>query len=230
MSNETETALAGSNSPVRPSASRALRVWPAVILVALMIITRFVPAFLEGGLAKYWMFAMMGPMVCCLLLVIWWLAASRATWKERVFGFLGLAAVFAMVIVLVEPLMRGPGTIYITLPMGMSAFVAGAALFQKRRPLARTSAALLLAAAGFGFSVLLRNGGMNGEYQLTLHWRWAPTAEEQMLAARTSSSAAPNPNMPSNLALANPEWPGFRGADRSGTCHGPMIATNWSEH
>ena len=58
---------------------------------------------LQGALAKYWMFAMMGPMVCCLLLVIWWLAASRATWKERVFGFLGLAAVFAMIMVLVEP-------------------------------------------------------------------------------------------------------------------------------
>src|SRR5436190_4507081 len=133
MSNETEAAR---NSPVRPSPSRALRVWPAVILVALMIVTRFVPAFLEGGLAKYWMFAMMGPLVCCLLVLIWWLAASRATWKELVFGFLGLAAVFAMIMALVEPLMRGPGTIYITLPMGMIAFVAGAALFQKRRPLA----------------------------------------------------------------------------------------------
>src|SRR5438093_11938796 len=101
-----------------------------------------------------------------------------------------------MIMALVEPLMRGPGTIYITLPMGMIAFVAGAGLFQKRRPLARTSAALLLAAAGFGFSVLLRNGGMNGEYQLTLHWRWAPTAEAQMLAARTTRPAAPTPNMP----------------------------------
>ena len=116
MSNETEAAPAGSNSPVRPAASRALRIWPAMFLIVLMIVARFVPAYLEGGLAKYWMFAMMGPMVCCLLLVIWWLAASRATWKERVFGFLGLAAVFAMIMVLVEPLMRGPGTISITLP------------------------------------------------------------------------------------------------------------------
>src|SRR5882724_7759187 len=208
MSNETEAPPAGSNSPVRPSASRALRVWPAVILVALMALTRFVPAFLEGGLAKYWMFAMMGPLVCCLLLVIWWLAASRATWKERVFGFLGLAAVFAMIMALVEPLMRGPGTISITLPMGMSAFVVGAALFQKRRPLARTSAALLLAAAGFGFSVLLRNDGMNGDYQLTLHWRWAPTAEDQVLAARSTNSPASKPSMSSietNLVLATPE-------------------------
>src|SRR6185312_11109254 len=145
MSNETKTAPADSNSPVKPSGSRALRVWPGVFLVVLMIVARFAPAYLEGGLAKYWMVAMMGPMVCCLLLIIWWLAASRATWRERVFGFLGLTAVFALAIVLVEPLMRGPGTIYVTLPMGMSAFVAGAFLFQNRRPLARTSAALLLA-------------------------------------------------------------------------------------
>ncbi len=232
MSNETEAAPAGSNSPVKPSAPRPLRVWPAVILVVVMIGARLLPAYLEGGLAKYWMFAMMGPMLCCLLLVIWWLAVSRATWKERVFGFLGLIAVFALAIVLVEPLMRGPGTIYVTLPMGMTAFVAGSAWFRKRRPLARTSAALLLAAAGFGFSVLLRNDGMDGEYQLTLHWRWSPTTEAQMLAARTTSSAAPKPNVSAgetNLALANPEWPAFRGADRSGSYQGPMIATDWSE-
>ena len=233
MSNEAEAAPAESNSPVKPSDSRALRVWPGVLLVGLMIVARFAPAYLEGGLSRYWMVAMMGPMLCSLLLVIWWLAASRATWKERVFGFLGLAAVFAIAMALVEPLMRGPGTIYITLPMGMTAFVVGAALFQNRRPLARTGAALLLAAAGFGFSVLLRNDGMNGEYQLTLHWRWAPSAEARMLVARTTSSPSPEPNMRSietSLALTNLEWPGFRGADRSGSWHGPMIATNWSEH
>ena len=67
MSNETEAAPAESNSPVRPAAARTLCIWPAVILVALMIVTRFGPTFLEGGLAKYWMFVMMEPMVCCLL-------------------------------------------------------------------------------------------------------------------------------------------------------------------
>lgn len=38
------------------------------------------------------------------------------------------------------------------------------------------------------------------------------------------------PSIETNLALANPEWPGFRGADRSGSWHGPMITTNWSDH
>lgn len=136
MNDHSEAPPVESSSPVKPPTRRPLRVWPGVLLVLLMIVARFVPAYLEGGLAKYWMFAMMGPMLCCLLLVIWWLAVSRATWKERVFGFLGLAAVFAITMRFVEPLMRGPGTIYVTLPMGMIAFVAGAALFRYRRPLA----------------------------------------------------------------------------------------------
>ncbi len=232
MSNETEAAPAGFTSPVKPSGPRPLRIWPGVFLVVLMLLARFVPAHLEGGLARYWMIAMMGPMLCCLLLVIWWLAVSRATWKERVFGFLGLIAVFALAMVLEEPLMRGPGTIYVTLPMGMTAFVVGATWFKRRRPLTRTSAALLLAAVGFGFSILLRNDGMDGEYQLTLHWRWSRTAEEQLLTVKTTSPAGPETKASSvetNLSFATPEWPGFRGVDCSGSCKGPMIATNWTE-
>ncbi len=233
MSNETEAAPAESTSPVKPSAVRVLRVWPAGFLVVLLILTRFVPVYLEGGLAKYWMVAMMGPMLCCLLLLIWWLAFSRATWKERVFGFLGLVAVFALTMALVEPLMRGPGTIYVTLPMGMTAFVIGAGWYKKRRPLARTGAALLLAAVAFGFSALLHNDGMDGEYQLTLRWRWLPSTEAQLLAPRNVSSPAPKQDVSAietNLSLATPEWSGFRGcADRSGSCQGPMLNTNWSE-
>ncbi|HEX5223476.1 MAG TPA: PQQ-binding-like beta-propeller repeat protein [Verrucomicrobiae bacterium] len=230
MSNETKATE--SNSPAKPSGPRPLRVWPGVFLVVLMIGARFVPEYLEGGLSRYWMIAMMGPMLCCLLLVIWWLAVSRAYWKERVFGFLGLIAVFALTMVLVEPLMRGPGTIYITLPMGMTAFVIGAVWFKTRRPLVRTGRAVLLAAIGFGFSILLRNDGMDGNYQLTLHWRWSQTPEEQLLKAKTTSSPATAPNASSvetNLAFANPEWPGFRGANRSSNTPGLMIATNWSE-
>jgi len=39
-------------------------------------------------------------------MLIWWLTASRATWKERVFGFLGLIAGLAVTLALVHPTMR----------------------------------------------------------------------------------------------------------------------------
>src|SRR5436190_14212490 len=108
----------GDVTPANPSNPikkfRTLRVWPALFLVVLMIAARFGPAFLEGGISVYWMISVFGPLLCCLLIVIWWLTASRATWKERLFGFLGLVASLVVVLVLVHHTMRGPGTTYLT--------------------------------------------------------------------------------------------------------------------
>lgn len=233
MSDQTQHSPAGSSSPAARSPNTSLRIWPCVLLVVVMIIARFLPGFLEGGFSQYWMVGMMGPMACCLLLIIWWLAASRATWKERVFGFLGLIGAFAGTMALVDPMMRGPGTVYITLPMGMTAFGVGAILFCKRSPMVRTGVAVLLAVVGFGFSTLLRNDGMDGEYQLTLHWRWAPSIEERTLAMREAETAAAklkSTAIATNLASAARDWPAFRGADRSGVWRGPAIDTNWTAH
>src|SRR5881394_1461474 len=128
-----------------PTQFRPLRTWPAVLLVALIFLTRFGPGFLEGGLSRYWMIAVFGPMLCCVLLFIWWLAASRATWRERVFGALGLLGSLAITLLLADQTMRGPGTTYLTLPMGIVFFGVAATLLSKRAPKMRTGLAVLLA-------------------------------------------------------------------------------------
>ncbi|HEV8541032.1 MAG TPA: PQQ-binding-like beta-propeller repeat protein [Verrucomicrobiae bacterium] len=220
---------------------RALRIWPAVFLIGLMLATRFGPAMLEGGLATYWMIAVFGPLLCCLLMLIWWVAVSRATWKERLSGFIGIAAALALTLLVADPTMRGPGTTYLTLPMGMVAFGLAAIWLAKRPPLVRTGTALAFALAGFGFSALLRNEGMTGEYKMGTHWRWSKTPEALMLAGISSEKPAASVNSPVSktaetagqkyaTALANPEWPGFRGADRAGRVLGPRISTNWAAH
>lgn len=86
----------------------------------------FTRLILEGGLSRYWMIAVLGPVSCALLLVIWWLTASRATGKERLFSFLVLSGSLAVTFLLVNPTMRVPGTINVTVPMGMMAFALGA--------------------------------------------------------------------------------------------------------
>src|SRR5919109_2084041 len=52
-------------------AFRVLRIWPAVLLAGLTLATRFGPALIEGGLSRYWMVAVFGPLLCCLLLLVW---------------------------------------------------------------------------------------------------------------------------------------------------------------
>src|SRR3954468_10512289 len=121
-----QTASAAASGKVVPP----LRVWPAVLLALLMLAARFGPGLSEDGGAQYWMAAVFGPLLCCLLLLIWWLAASRATWWERVFGFLGLVVGAAVSIAHDHPTMRGPATIYLTLPLGLLVFALAAALLK----------------------------------------------------------------------------------------------------
>jgi len=223
-------AVAG-HGPEPVKKLRPLRLWPALFLIALMIVARFGPAFLEGGLSVYWMVAIFGPLLCCVLMWVWWLTASRATWKERLCGFLGLIGSLVVVLLLVHPTMRGPGTIYLTLPMGMIAFVLGAAALRNRRPATRTGVAVLVALAGFGFSLLLRNEGMTGNYELGARWRWSQTSEALILAGRKPDTAAQvGRAVTTKPEVSNPDWPGFRGADRAARSPGPPISTNWSSH
>ena len=198
-----------------------------------MVVARFGPAISEEGGVKYWMVAVFGPLLCCLLLVIWWLAASRATWRERIFGFLGLVAGLAVSVALAHPTMRGAATSYFTLPLGFFVFALSAVVLKKSRPGVRSGAAVLLAFAGFGVSILLRNDGMTGDYKFAFHPRWKQTAEDAMLAANKSDANAPKAAARMDIsaltnALAHPEWAEFRGADRSGRSLAPKISTNWS--
>ena len=55
----------GSRKPFRP-----LRAWPAFLLAVLMLAARFGPGISEEGAAKYWMVAVFGPLLGCLLLLI----------------------------------------------------------------------------------------------------------------------------------------------------------------
>jgi outer membrane protein assembly factor BamB len=232
MSNKndgTGPEAAPSDNLARSSNFRPLRTWPALLLVAVIFVTRFGPNLLEGGPSSYWMVSVFGPMLCCLLLVIWWLAASRATWKERLFGTFGLIGALVLTLWLADPTMRGPGTITLTLPMGMVVFGLGATLLRERRPSLRTGVALLLALAGFGFTTLLRNEGMTGNYALGIHWRWSQSPEESLLAAR-KTTARPDRTDSGKIrqALSHSEWPGFRGPDRDSRSRGPQISTNWA--
>ena len=225
------------SAPERPSTPegsrnefRPLRAWPAWLFVFLILATRFGPGFLEDGATQYWMVAVFGPLLGCLLLLIWWLAASRATWRERVFGFLGLIACAAITLALVHPTMRG-ATTYLTVPMGFFAFAVTAALLKKSTPTLRSATAVLLALVGFAVSLLLRNDGMTGDYKFSFHSRWKQTAEDAMLVAQTGATPKPAAQIDrSSLtnALAHTEWPEFRGSDRAGRSLAPKISTNWT--
>src|SRR5215831_4942356 len=62
------------------TARKPVRLWPAVVIVILQLLLRFVAPRVNPDFMVYGLFA--GP-VAGLAIVLWWLLLSRAPWSER---------------------------------------------------------------------------------------------------------------------------------------------------
>lgn len=211
------------------SGLRSLRVWPAVILLGVMALLRSLPALIENGPAGLWMSAAFGPLLAGFCVLLWWLMLSRASWKERVVGFLGVVAFAAITIALIDPTMRGPAVMVLTIPLGTAGFALGAIAMGRFLSFRRTFVALLVSLLGFGSTLLLRSDGMWGNFNMGLHWRWIPSPEEVLLVDKQNAEDAPVLYSEEEVRawLQSPEWPGFRGVDRTGQQIGVVFSSDW---
>ncbi len=229
MSNESP--IEGKSTKVATeSRYRVLRVWPLVLILAAMAATRFVPGWIQNGPDSLWMVAAFGPLACCLLVALWWLLASRARWTERILGIVGLAGGVYVALLLSDKSIQGPATIVVMIPLGLAAFGIAQIMFSTMLSFTRTLIALVFAFCGFGFATLLRAEGMWGDYSIALHWRWQPSSEQKLLAAKVSlPKNATSETLGTDMAkmISNPEWPAFRGADHQARQRGVKFATNW---
>ena len=220
-----------TSSQTNPSPFRLLRTWPPLLLIAGMVAMGFLPNLVQEP-STIWIAAApaFGPTLCGILIILWWLFASRATWRERITGFVGVLVAVFVTQMLVDPSMRGPAIMWLTIPMGTAAFAIGAVLGSRSRSFKRTATAILLATVGFGFSTSLRSEGLWGDFRPKFSWRWKLSPEERILANRETPPKSPGVSDRVDLhqGLANPEWPGFRGADRTGIQRGPRIASDWA--
>ena len=108
--------------PASTSKWRPLRIWIPIVLVPLMGFMRFVPGLIPNGPSMIWMASSFGPFLIGLLVVLWWLLASRARWFERLLGVAGLVATIGIELLVCHPSMRGPLPIVLTIPMAIAAF------------------------------------------------------------------------------------------------------------
>ncbi|HEX8311565.1 MAG TPA: PQQ-binding-like beta-propeller repeat protein, partial [Chthoniobacteraceae bacterium] len=163
-----------------------------------------------------------------VLILLWWVAGSRATGREKLIGFFGFLLALAAIVLLSDPSMRGVITTYLTLPLGAIGFGLGAYLLRRQRPKPRVTGVLVGAVLAMSITLILQNFGITGAYGFELHPRWAPAPG----AGSWAKSAAPQAQGAGagakiEAAMATAEWPGFRGADRLGHTQAPKLATDW---
>jgi hypothetical protein len=232
----TETNEANEPLPAKPieqSKFKTLRIWPAVLILLAMLACKLAPVVVPDATDATWMVAGFGPFLGGVALLIWWLTFSRSTWQERLLGLIVIVGGAAMILGVADKSMRGPGAVMLTVPMGMTVFGIATVLFSQLLTIKRTVIALLLTTIGFGYSALIRHDGVWGDFGNVYNWRWTKTQEDLFLAERGNPILEPVSHELGEsfaAAIANPEWPGFRGADRSAIYRGPAISSDWDSH
>lgn len=209
---------------------RPLRLWLVVPLLLLMGVARFVPGLVQDGPAMIWMVSAFGPFLIGLLVLGWWLIASRATWIERIVGLFGIIAVFVLVTVGLDKSMQGPLVIVMMIPMGIAGFAIGLIAAGRQLSFNRTWIGLGIGVLGAAFPLLLQNFGTFGDFSFDLDWRWNQTPEQRFMAERNQRDGeVPTAIESVDTDFVDPPWPGFRGPNRDGKQLGTVVDSDWSQ-
>jgi len=193
------------------SARKPLRLWPGVALAVLQLLIMYaLPAMVPDAM----IYGLLGGIAGTLVIVLWWLFLSRARWFDRL-GAVGvmLVGLLATSRFIDKSIATGAqGFLFIGLaipPLGL-AFVAWAVATRRLPDRTRrvTMVATILLACGVW--ALLRTGGFTaGTFHNDLHWRWARTPEEKLIAQPAGAlplvpAAATVPEKPVVTASGNP--------------------------
>ena len=211
----------------QPSPRKPLRLWPGVLIVVLQLLGMFVLPLVAPGAA---IFGMLGGAVGALAILVWWVFFSRARWFERVGAVVLMIVAIVVTRFVLHPSVAGAGMGFLFPVYGLMsmsiALVVGVVVSRRLPDGARRAvlaAFILLACVAWS---LVRTGGITGDADSDLAWRWSQTPEERLLA-RTGDEASARPAAPA-AALTGADWPGFRGPERDGVVRGVRIATDWS--
>lgn len=149
---------------------KPLRLWPAVVIVVLQLLTQFVlPAVVPGNA----MYGVLGGVIAGLAIVVWWLFFSRAPWAERVGAIVlmvvGLFATSRIVHESIATGMMGMMLFVLALPVLGLALVGWAAASRRLSTGSRRAAMVATLLLACGVFALLHTGGISGDGESDLH-------------------------------------------------------------
>lgn len=196
-----------------------LRLWPGLAAAALFVLSRFaLPVIVpDAGLA-----AMLVSVIATVLIMVWWVFFSRAPWADRIGGLLLLVAAIVAIRPLLHVSIRGAGmgNLYYVFAAQLAALLLVMAALAARSMATGARRAVVATAivAGVAFWTLIRTDGVISTNLLggLYHWRWTPTAEQQLLAATpdvTATLAPPPPPVSTPPPVQEPDAAALPGAD-----------------
>ncbi len=222
----TENAYESVKTPESRVRSRVLRWWPALLLLVLMFAIRNLASVFESPPFPVLMATFMGPAAISILIMVWWVFASRASILEKMFGLIGVIGIAVVTVWISHPTLQGMPTVVMVFPSGIAAFGIGTVLLAAL-PRIRLVCSLALCGAVFCFWSQLQNEGFTGDFKPRLSWKWEPTAEDRYVATRTGTKGT-TPRTNEKVTLASSQWSSFRGPNRDGKLGGVSLESDWT--
>ncbi len=143
-------AMSADAAPVvempQPVRRHKLRIWPAVILLLLMLGAKVAQALLLTESAPslpLFMTFVFGPVVCCGVIALWWLFFSRAPWSDRILGLVGALVLGVVGFFLSDRSMHGMPFMVYAVPDAVMALTVALLVLSLWSPRAGTVAALV---------------------------------------------------------------------------------------
>ncbi len=227
---QSTTEPAHADEPTAKPAAPALRVWPAILIVAVFWAGYIALMASDMVISQSFMSLVGVWLVCFLALMGWWLSRRQLSWSERL-AAVAVAVLGATLCALVSRETLGVmNAVYFGFPLVWTAW-AGWLLFSRKASERTRRVGLLVAILlVWGAVSLLRVDGIDGKMLPSLHWRWTPTDEQLYLAQRKAAKeiAGATADGGTPLVLESGDWPCFRGPGFLGEQNHPPIATDWN--
>ncbi len=206
-------------------AEKRLRLWPALLILFLHFLAAL--GFKLWGSTNIHNAVALGgvPIVAAVLLILWWLTASRAPWRSRLVGLVLFGAALAGVVFAQEFLNYGLMLLAYALPTMTTGIVLLLALTYSVSWQFRRIVLVLYMVACAAFFAALRVDSIAGNLAPVVSWRWSPTAQDlsEAVSLREANGTAVLPPQ-----AGSDDWPAFRGVARDGRLTGVTFGTDWS--
>ena len=202
-----------------------LRIWPALLImlaqvVAVILFAKFGRTNIHNGIALGGI-----PLVAAILMLVWWITASRVPWRSRIVGFVLFFVAIAAVLFSQRSVSMGGMLLAVALPYLLYSTVIALVVtipFSWRIRKWLLAIVLILCAGVF---CAQRVDEIGGDLYPVVSWRWQMTS-----AQRSENIGAPTTQQTAKLpdAITPEDWCDFLGQGRKNTIANLTFSTDWS--
>jgi outer membrane protein assembly factor BamB len=175
--------------------------WPGVTAAVLLVLVRVGLPVLFPDISIY---GVLGALAAAVVVLVWWLFFSRAPWADRLMAVaLMIVALLATRLVVHESIRGGMMGMMLAvhgIPVLAFALVGGAMAGRRLSAGGRRASMVASILLACGLITLVRTGGVTGDANSELHWRWTPTPEERLLAQTRDEKLPIAPAAPAPIA------------------------------